>query len=371
MSPSIVQLEKALQLAPVMGQFHPLVPLCLPPQVRIMADSWNVLEELDALELHPEYPLMLTKFEAKFSHRFLGYDHLTCPSAKVINLALPHRFNEARQWLLTHHKIADRIVTDIKANHYQTVILLLVDGLSYADVQDWSEAIEPCLIDGPSITFSRTTAGEIDSQVGFPAIIGTPPLARRLANFGLKRARGYSYWERAQNEVSATLFEGMSLDKVSSIQEAMEQMFDLDLKGMYIQLVREGLDGLAHSRREVRSPEIKAAVAEIHRDVQLLIEMLVQKNLLGVVYLMADHGILWKEQHEWKELKDGNRQHTRYGIDRENLEQTTTIRTDKQLFYLCHYPYLDRQPRANDSGIHGGLSYQESIVPFVRAENIP
>ena len=40
----------------------------------------------------------------------------------------------------------------------------------------------------------------------------------------------------------------------------------------------------------------------------------------------------------------------------------------KSCYYLYHYPYLGSRIRANDSGVHGGLSYWESIVPFVRAE---
>lgn len=375
MSDCLRELANALTIAPVMGRYHPLVPLCLQKNVQIISDPLSVLEALDGLEPHAEQPILINQFVAQYQHRFLVQDCLTIPPAEMMNQALPRRIPEARQWLLTHHQVANRIVRDVQERHYQTVILLLVDGLSYADVQHWPATVEPCFIDGPSITFSRTPTGQIDPQVGFPAIVGQPPLARQLMGVGLSRSRGYSYWERGQNEVSAHLFAGLPLEKVTGLQQAIEQMFDMNLKGMYIQLLREGLDGLAHSRREVSQPEIEAVVTSIQTDLQQLVTILRQQNHRGAVYLVADHGLLWKQQHDWAPLSEtaevGLRQHPRYLTSPQSLPHTSQFVTQLQTFQLCHYGYFDRQIRANDSGVHGGLSYQESIVPFVRLEVKP
>ncbi len=368
-STTLADLEKALRLAPVMGQFHPLVPLCLPDGVETISEPEALIEELDSLVPHRERPVLITHLEARLAYRFTVMSYPACPPAKAINQNLPRRIGEARTRLLTSHTVARQIINDVRERMYQTVILLLVDGLSYADVVNWPEQPEPCFIDGPSITFSRIPEGEIDSRVGFPAIIGSPSLARRLVDVGMSRSRGFSYWEREQNDVSEKLFEGVPLEKISGLADAFSQLEKLNLRGLYIQMVREGLDGLAHSRREVSQQEIKATVEAIHQDLHHLVELLTAKKVKGVIYLIADHGLLWKNQHSWQVIECGRVTSPRYTTSNPNLpEFTTEFSTAQQRFYLWHYPYLGRQIKANDSGVHGGLSYWESIVPFVRVE---
>jgi hypothetical protein len=352
-----------------MGQFHPLVPLCLPVEVEVISDPYTLIDELDSLAPHKERFVMVTRLEPSLRHRFKMMNYPACPPAEIINRNLPDRIPKARQTLLTSHNVANRIISDVREQKYQTVILLLVDGLSYADVLDWPERPEPCFIDGPSITFSRTPQNEIDPQVGFPSIVGSPTLARRLVDVGLPHSRGFSYWEREQNDVSERLFQGCPLAKVAGLDDAFDELEKLNLNGLYIQLVREGLDGLAHSRREVSQQEIKATADAIHQDFRHLIELLARKKVRGAVYLIADHGILWKNQHQWQAVEHSGQSRPRYTTD--NVSQpefTATFLTKRQTFSVWHYPYLGRQIKANDSGVHGGLSYWESIVPFVRVE---
>jgi len=369
MSTTITDLAKMLRLGPVMGQFHPLVPICLSETVEIIASPERLIEELDAPVPHHERAILITQFEPKFSHRFQTLNHPSCPPAEPINQNLPHQVDKARTWLLTNHGVADRIVADTRKKHYEAVILLLVDGLSYADVLDWPELPEPCFIDGPSITFSRTPDGKIDPQVGFPAIVGIPSLARRLMDVGLPRSRGYSYWQRSRNDVSERLFEGVPLEKVAELEVSFDAIKRLDLKGFFVQLVREGLDGLAHSRREVSIGEIQATIKAIRDDFRYLIDLLVEKQIRGAVYLVADHGILWKNQHHWQVIDSNDAKRPRYATSSPNKPDfTTRFHSDQQRFYLWRYPYLGRPIRANDSGVHGGLSYWESIVPFIQVE---
>lgn len=365
----LANLEKALRQAPVMGQFHPLVSLCLPNEVETIDDPDLLLEELDALAPHSERPVLITRLEGKFAHRFTIMNYPTCPPAEVINQNLPYRINEARKRLLTSRTVAAKIEADARQQKYQTVVLLLVDGLSYVDVLDWPEHPEPCFIDGPSITFSRTSAGHINPEVGFPAIIGTPSLARRLIDTGLPHSRGFSYWEREQNDVSEILFQGVPLKKVNGLADSFDEIKKLDLNGLYIQMVREGLDGLAHSRREVSLQEIRATVGAIHQDFRYLVEILTKKKTYGAIYLVADHGLLWKNQHQWQVIENSGSQHPRYATSQPSTSEVTIeSSTEQQKFYLWQYPYLGKQIKANDSGVHGGLSYWESIVPFIRVE---
>jgi hypothetical protein len=234
---------------------------------------------------------------------------------------------------------------------------------------DWPEHPEPCFIDGPTITFSRAPAGHINPEVGFPAVIGTPPLARRLIDIGLPHSRGFSYWERVQNDVSERLFQGVPLEKVNELADSFDKIKKLDLNGLYIQMVREGLDGLAHSRREVSQPEIKATVNAIHQDFRYLIELLAEKKVHGAIYLIADHGLLWKNRHQWQVIENSGSSHPRYTTSQPGASEfTVEFSTEQQKFYLWQYPYLGKQIRANDSGVHGGLSYWESVVPFIRVE---
>jgi hypothetical protein len=139
---------------------------------------------------------------------------------------------------------------------------------------------------------------------------------------------------------------------------------------MYVQLVREGLDGLAHSRREVTQAEVEGTVNAIHQDYHRLIEVVATAGLPGAVYLVADHGILWKAQHpELQRIEILRSDHPRYQIGGSvPPEYGVDIPVGEQAYNLYRYPYLGAAIRANDSGVHGGLSYWESLVPFVRVE---
>lgn len=369
MTDQIERLSHALDRAPVMGDIHPLVPLCLSADVEVATEAGAIAEQLDDPVSHPVRPVLITGFDAEYKDRFLVWDAPSCPSPEAINQALPHRLDYARTYLLTHHNIADRITCEAQQKGYQTVALLLVDGLSYEDTKEWPEHPEPCFIDGPSITFTRVSEDLIAPDVGFPAIVGSPPLARRLAEIGMPHSRGYSYWDREQNNVSAMLFQGVPLTRVSGIAEALDMTAQVGLSGIFLQLVREGLDGLAHRRREVTVHEVQAAVKAIHDDYRRLIDLLGNSGLKGAAYMVADHGILWKKQHTLHRLEKHSSQHPRYALEcPDDSSVASQFETSYQVYFLYHYPYLGSQIRANDSGVHGGLSYWESLVPFVRVE---
>jgi len=369
MSDSIEKLLRALERVPVMGSVHPLVPLCLPAGVEVIAEAETVAEQMDDLAAHPERPLLITDFDPRYTDRFFVCDASGCPPPEAINRALPHRLDDARRHLLTNRCVADRIVSDVQQKGYETVALLLIDGLSYDDTVEWPECPEPCFIDGPSITFARTPEKVIVPDIGFPATVGNPPLARRLAKVGIPHSRGYSYWDREQNDVSSMLFRGTPLARVSGIAEALDVLATIKLSGIYLQLIREGLDGLAHRRREVTISEVQAAVEAIHSDYRRLIDLLGTSGVKGAVYLTADHGILWKTQHEFHQIEGSGSRHPRYALERPlDPSYASGFEMQNQTYYLYHYPYLGSRIRADDSGVHGGLSYWESIVPFVCVE---
>lgn len=364
----IEALHKLLAKAPVMGHFHPLWSLCLPANVEVVVSAQKVAERLDSLERHPEQSILITEYVPAFADRFLVYHLPECPPVELINHMLPTRV-AVNHHLLTHKEIARRMVNDVLKQGYETVILMLVDGLSYEDARHWPYNPTPCLIDGPTITFAKTNSNVIMPDVGFPAIIGNFSIARQLAQAGIPHSRGYSYWEREQNDVSAFLFSGIPLTRVSGITEALSLLRQVNLKRMYVQLVREGTDGLAHSRREVTNDEVRATVNAVLDDFRQLVDLVAESSYKGAVYLVSDHGILWKHQHSFERVPGENSAHVRYTWERSlNPAYTSQCQTSNGPCYLCHYPYNVRQLRTNDSGTHGGLSYWESIVPFVHVE---
>lgn len=364
----IESLHKLLHIAPVMGRSHPLWALCLPADVEIAASAQSVAERLDNLARHPERPIFITDYTPALADRFLTCHLPECPPAELVNRSLPARMTTSSP-LLTHKQIGQRIAQDALTRGYETVILMLVDGLSYEDAQPWPYHPVPCLIDGPSITFARTDSRDIVPDIGFPAIVGKVSIARQLTHAGIPHSRGYSYWEREQNDVSAFLFSGMPLTRVSGIRAALALLQEVNLRGMYVQLVREGTDGLAHSRREVTALEVQATVNAILNDLHQLVSLVAESGLRGAVYLVADHGILWKHQHAFERLAGENSDHVRYTwVQPSELAPAFVCQTSNGPCYLYHYAFIGRQLRANDSGVHGGLSYWESIVPFIHVE---
>lgn len=364
----IESLQRSLEIAPVMGNFHPLLPLCLMPDVEVATSAQGVAEDLDNLARHSKRPILITEYDPRYADRFLVEQLPNCPPGELVNQMLPYRLMDARR-LLTHKQIAQRIVTDTLKNRYEVIAFMLVDGLSYEDTKDWAERPSPCFIDGPSITYAKNAQDHVLPDVGFPGIVGQPPLARQLMDVGLPHSRGYSYWDRGRNDVSAVLFDGMPLTKVSGVVEALQILEEMNLANLYLQVVREGTDGMAHRRREVTDREIKATVEAIHDDFRRLIRLIADSGLRGAVYLTADHGILWKKKHQFTWLPEQHAAHVRYTREQpSSTQQASLFSMQDGDFYSYLYPYIGRNIRANDSGIHGGLSYWESIVPFVHVE---
>lgn len=357
-----------LARAPVMGSFHPLLPLALPVDIVIADSAQVVAEAMDTLEPHEACPILINEYDVRYTDRFLVESSTGLPLVESVNVHLPKRIF-TRMPIMRQADIAPRITRDTLLRGYQVVIVILVDGLSYDDTRQWKLDVEPCLVDGPSITFARTKSGQVAADVGFPRIVGNPPLARQLQTVGLRHSRGYTYWNREENEVTEYLFRGMPVQRVQSIGEAIETLHNERLQGLYIQIVREGTDGLAHRRREVRSAEVESTTATIHDDLQALARLLTEKELKGAVYLTSDHGMLWKQEHDFHLLSSEGAASPRYAFEcPTEPDCATQIVAAERTYYLYHYPYIGRRVRSNDSGLHGGLSYDESVVPFVRLE---
>lgn len=360
--------EVAVQ-TPVVASMDPLAALGLPDNTRLFNDEAAALAALDDPTFDTLAPIVILSQRDDLQTRFPSYQIVGRPSAQTLNRLLPRRLELARSLLMCNHQVADRIAQDVSLRRPPVVVVLLVDGLSYEDTLQWGWSTQPCLVDGPSVTyrFDKLDPKRVNPNIGFAALIGTPPLAVRFRSQGFKHFRGFSYWQRGQNTVSDTLFYHIPLSRLHGFPTVLEALkADTIQPGTYIQIVREGLDGLAHGKRELSHWEIAGALQSIQSDLVALVGIL-KHNLPGsLVYVTADHGILWKHEHTFERLPLENSR-PRY-TENPVPDHLHDYVTEMHGFGALHYPYLGANISANDAGVHGGVSYQESIVPFIRIE---
>jgi len=364
-------LEDLLLHTPVISELHPLLPLCLEPGIRLVDDADEYIGELDDLPLCKDEKVIVTKKHPLLMKRFPFIKIDDPPSTEEINKNMHRNLEYARKKLLNNHTVADFVEEEIRQHPCDIVILLLVDGLSYEDVRLWDTYIQPCFIDGPSITFFEDEAKQINEKVGFPAIVNNPTLFVRLQNQGFRAARGFTYWSAETNTTSDLIFRGIPTNRIEDfnavIRRLEKQAFP---EKTYIQILRQGLDGLAHHRRELDRGEIQSVVDAIFNDANQIIGFFKKKSLKVRLYLTADHGILWKDEHDWQVLNIP-RCHHRYAeraLTQQEKEYTERISCADFNYALFRYPYLASKISADACGVHGGLSYQESVVPLVRME---
>ncbi len=270
--------------------------------------------------------------------------------------------------LLMQSQIASEIVRT--AQGAQIIVLLILDGLAYEDILTWQYPMlwqwtrRPCLVDGLTLT---TTC--------MPRVVGSPPLAHRLFQRGYKQHFGFTYWERASNDLTDILFAEFSsnqLVKVNEFAQILERLavtkFDAPT---YIQIVRNGLDQFVHSYRE--RPDIHHYLQNLEKSVQNLLHMLTTFRRTVRVYITADHGILWYEGQDVAAIID-NPPSARYvtGNIAVSGGRFSTINESSASYTVAvGQEQILRRRRANEWGFHGGISGRESLVPFVMLEYRP
>lgn len=372
---TIADLDRLLGQTPVVGKVHPLVPLCLRNDVRIVTDGMAFRREIDLQPSHSLSPVLILDNVNMFDGCFPNIEIRERPSAEAINMRLHEHLDYAREHLITTRTIADYVVQDASQYAPQIIVLLLVDGLSYEDAVGWPCRVSPCFVDGVSVTFRQRHDDSIMEHIGFPAIVGAPSIAQRLYGKGYTIARGYSYWDRRSgNAASDYLFRGIPTTQTMNFEAILDSIRREDFRPdelRFIQIVREGLDGLAHNKRELRPVEIEASTQAIWRDAVKLLEVLRAKSSSVRIYLTADHGVLWKHEHEFRSIVGTKTGHPRYaeGKVSESLSGLGAyMENNGSAYTLLRYPYLGRSIPSDHSGVHGGLSYQESITPLAILE---
>ena len=361
---SIRELRDLLQEMPLMAKIHPLSLAFLPEEVRIFQDAWQMAAELDSPSQQPTKPMLATCIEPALLHRLSDICCIHNPLTTELNQVILKRYSLIRENMFCQSQVADWIV---KYADSDIIALIMVDGLSYADTlryapQELAKA-KPILVDGVSIT-----------EQGMMRIIGKPPLANRLFDIGYCDAIGFSYWGRNEDPLTNRLFAGFGdqVCKVKSFDEVLKVLEDKAARGLYIQVVRNGLDGVAHQYRE--KPNKEAIVMDVYRDYERLVQLFQKKGLSASVHLVSDHGILWTDEHALKVYEFGRADHPRHYEYTKHSENLLNVEFEGKEFSMLGYPFIRRELRSNEWGVHGGLSFEESIAVWasypIRKEKI-
>lgn len=360
-----------LEETPAVVHMHPVSLCYLPNDVVVFNSPDEAIAQLDQKSTNLPTRWLIRSSGNQVPDRFPCLHCIHDPFTETLNTILFHRFDAIASSMLCQSALAAKITDE--ARHSDLVVFLLVDGLSYIDLQDLNEIlgqsveIQPCLVDVPSVT-----------RVAFPNIIGEPCLAARLFDVGYHRRLGFSYWTREDNKLTDRLFHTIPhMSKVGAFGELMVSLRN-HLSGAnhgktYVQIIRTGLDGYAHSQK--RKPPVRAIVEEIWHEfeqlAQLCRETYEKQGLRSTLFLTADHGILWSDKFQPEIIGDAPGKSSPRWCSWKDLyhqrEQGRRFLVGDEEFFCLGYPKLRRPLRIDEQGVHGGISFQESVVPFVTA----
>lgn len=365
---SLKALLELLDKTPVVADMPSVSRCFLPPDVAVYERGYKLIWTLDKPGRTLPERAVLLKVESQYSGRFPHVRVEHDPFTPELNKVIYDRFDEISELMLVQSDLASTISE--QSGTTDVVALVLIDGLSYRDVRFWMRAhpnetkamnLDPCLVDGPTLT-----------GVAFPRVVGNPQLAVRLFDRGYHNRLGFTYWTRNSNRLTDMLFfaipnVSVTRDISSLLKQIHEAMLAASDQKTYIQVVRTGLDGYAHHQK--RKPPVENIVDSIMREVLALKDLLLDMGKRASIYLASDHGILWRDEFVpqvvghapaganprvcgWRELYYQDMQGHRFVMAGEE-------------FYSLGYPYLRRSLRIDEQGVHGGISFQESVVPFL------
>jgi len=362
----LTDIEGLLARTPIALQAHPTLLAYLPPDVEVLPDAKSLLARLDSPSpCHPS-PMLTFDTDPRVRSRLPLVSCATDPYTDALNKVFAKRYDTVAAYTLKQSQIADRMLQG--NDSYEIIVLLLVDGLAYHDTRDWSAQlapsaqVQPCLAEGPTIT-----------RLCFPTIIGTPSIAARLFDAGFTARVGFSYWHREDNELTNRLFTTIQdVRRCGNMKDVVTQLgvyiHNHHAERIYAQIVRVGLDASAHHMREL--PPVAALLSQLLLAVQALMKLLAQTGRRAALYLTSDHGILWREEFA-PEIIGNAVGSARYAHWQDLGHQKQTglqFAVGSESYYVLPYPLVRRPLRSDEAGVHGGVSFQESIVPFLSVE---
>jgi len=255
-------------------------------------------------------------------------------------------------------KVSDYFLETVEIYQPMLAVFMIVDGLSFIDILD--NSVIPCFVDGVSIT-----------SEGMKRLVGNPHIAERLFEHGYSNRIGFSYWDR-HNELADQLFKLFTksqLKKVETFEQVLKWFKTAHLKERtYIQIIRAGLDEYSHSHRD--RPPKEYLLNVIIKNISDLLHHLQNKGLPFVLFVTADHGILWDSDltSDAVILEEGTAPVRYYRQEEhipESLKEIGVWHSQDNTFSLpvTHYR---RRLKSTEWGCHGGVSVAESFVPLLR-----
>jgi hypothetical protein len=350
------QLREHLYYVPVMAKMHPLsVAFLSTKNPTIFPSSQQLVDYMDKFgkEILSSQYLLTLDWQPQYASRLLAVEIDHNPFTSELNTILFDQWDWVNANLLKQSDISQYIVD--YSHHQDCIILLLIDGLSWIDLSSFftnSTELKPVIVDGISNTKS-----------GMTRIVGQPKLVYRLP---LSQCYGFSYWKRDNNTLTDFLFDGFgeNVKKIRSFDEVLSSLEILDLKDTYVQIVRQGLDGICHQHRD--SPNPQSYIQKLYDDFLDLVDLVKRKQITARIYLTSDHGILWQQNVDLQVFDFGkNNRHPRYLENRHPSQKVKSFPSDGDLYCALEYPYISRQLKRNEWGVHGGISFEESIVPLL------
>jgi hypothetical protein len=356
---NVIELNEILDRTPIVYEGDPLL-LAQLDNIRVIKDINSYVELSDKLDQLPNERTIILGPTSNYHNRWPTFriDKKIPEDIPFFNKKLFDNYDNVREYAFKHTDLSDRIVNNTEVD---LIVLVLIDGLSYSDWHSYP-FVSSCLAVGPTIT-----------SIGFQNIVGNPTIAHRLFDKGFRRRIGFSYWER-DNQLTNKIFYGFDnanqMKRVREFNEVLLHLKSLPNDQVYIQILINGLDGISHRYRG--RPPTAVLANEIYNNVLIeLAETISKLKRSANIYAISDHGILWKPEPEEEKLiiiKNDRVHSKRYAkgvIVSPNTKQFFCYGTN---YSILEFPYLFKDMSSIEWGAHGGISFQESIVPFVEME---
>ncbi len=325
------------------------------PRVCIWSDPQRFLERWDNALIDPQRFHVIVDPQGRLSDRFPVADVPEIVDKRQTSEALFEQPEAFRELLPTQDRIWRLI---LKQKHKDVIVLIIVDGLSFDDCVSYGAT--PCLAPGATLTSD-----------GYLRVAGNGKITRRLFDHGFFRRIGFTPWSRDKNELTDSIFRYFEDGSIHALafNDALEVVARNVRHKTYIQIVMAGLDSSCHHSTD--QPLRKETVRRIFSRLSQLEALLKAKGLSASLFLTADHGILWREDHSLEPMheprwsrEDGVR-YLHGHVLRDYLKPITYRHFKRS---VARYPFILRKLRATEWGVHGGISYEESIVPLHHVE---
>ncbi len=332
--------------------------------------EWKAM--MDSLDFQESKPTVFLNFPSsnytELTQTF-GFPVLDLPDIPEIRMLYPHftryfeKYYLQKSNILQQSCISEEIALRINQDLPDIAMFLILDGFSFYESlewefpKNWKIKLEPCLVDGLSTT-----------EFGMRRLIGNPTVTHRLFELGYKKRFGFSYWERNQNKLTDTLFSEFpttQLYRVTSFEEILQVLAKADFTDKaYIQIVRTGLDRLCHNHRE--RPDSASTIRQLNQAIKEIIDLITRSNKRIKVFVTSDHGILWFNHQKIAPFSEGS-QHPRYFKGNSNCSAKTLCINESggNFAVLAESESIARTRKVTEWGFHGGISPEESLVPFL------